>query len=90
MQLSINTQKLNTKIKEVISQDLEELNPYRDFTDEEIKKATYIYINPDDQTWQLGFEPELGLETEDYLDTWLDCSEFPILPRFPILPIFIY
>lgn len=46
--------------------DLPNLTPFRDYSPEELENITYIYINPDDQNWQPGYETEIPQEAEDY------------------------
>ena len=78
----MNTQELHKIIYQDTPNYLEELTPLKEYTEEEIEKATYIYINPDDQTWELGFENPVPVEAyenfEANLTAWKD------------LPIFIY
>lgn len=46
--------------------DLPNITPFEDYTPEELENMTYIYINPDDQNWQPGYEKEIPAEAEDY------------------------
>lgn len=42
------------------------ITPFEDYTPEELENMTYIYINPDDQNWQPGYEKEIPQEAEAY------------------------
>ena len=47
--------------------DMPNLTSFEDYTPEELENMTYIYINPDDQNWQPGYEKEIPAEAEIYL-----------------------
>lgn len=81
----MNTQELTSRITSEISQDMPSLTAAQEYTDAQIQAATYIYINPDDQRWELGFEDTEALEFDtlsDYLDGSLDYSDIPLLPIY--------
>lgn len=46
--------------------DIPNLTSFEDYTPEELENMTYIYINPDDQNWQPGYEKEIPQEAEAY------------------------
>ena len=77
----MDTKELNTYLS--ISQNNYDLQPFQEYTPEEIAKATYIYINPDDANWQLGFKKMNAIPRE----AWIHLED--IHPDLEI-PIFIY
>lgn len=46
--------------------DMPNLTSFEDYTPEELQNMTYIYINPDDQNWQPGYEKKIPQEAEAY------------------------
>lgn len=77
----MNTQELHKILIQDTPNYLEELTPFKEYTEEEIEKATYIYINPDDQNWQLGYENPIPVEAYENFEGNI---------QYKNLPIFIY
>lgn len=46
--------------------DIPNLTSFEDYTPEKLENMTYIYINPDDQNWQPGYEKEIPQEADPY------------------------
>lgn len=59
--------------------NMPELYPFKNYTPEQLENMTYIWINPDDQNWQPGYETEIPQEAYDFQVTTLNN-----------LPIFVY
>lgn len=57
---------------------LEELTPFQEYTPEQIEQATYIYINPDDQNWQLGFENPIPVEAYENFESNISYKNLPL------------
>lgn len=57
------------------------LSAFKEYTPEEIYRATYIHINPKDATWQLGFGDHKNLDPFD-LECLLDYSDLQLLPIY--------
>lgn len=92
---TINTSELLTKAINDVIRDIYnskcpgyylDINPFQTYTEDEINKATYIYFNPDDQNWQLGFESPEELEAANIED----CKDTEITINNHNLPIYIY
>lgn len=79
----MNTQDLHSILIQETPNYLEDLTPFREYTEQEISQATYIYINHDDQQWRLGFENQIPLELAYYN------SPYPPI-SYNNLPLFIY
>lgn len=79
-------QELTHMISQNISKDISNLKPFKNYSEQDLSKATYIYINSHDANWQLGFEPDLEIPKEawDHLDHFLE------YPNMAIIPIFLY
>lgn len=72
-----------TELTRLINLEIEiPISNFKEYTPEEISRATYIHINPKDATWQLGFGDSKELDPLD-LECFLDCSDLQ-------LPIYIY
>lgn len=86
----VTTEELTKRINEILEEqeDLHYLipcDPQYQYTPEEIQKGNYVLINPDDQNWQLGFEPDEEIPDEAYeyqLDEFLDYSDMPLMNIF--------
>lgn len=78
------TSPLNTILINEMETEIPGLEPFQEYTPEQIQKATYIQVNPDDANWQLGFEDIVALEFET-LEEYLDC---PL--SNPHIPVYIY
>lgn len=63
------------------------VTPQHHYTQEEIQKATYVLINPDDLNYQLGFEPKEEIPAEAF-EHQHGILEYPDMPNMYI--IFIY
>lgn len=57
---------------------LEELTPFQEYTPEQIEQATYIYVNPDDQNWQLGFENPIPVEAYENFEGNISYKNLPL------------
>lgn len=57
---------------------LEELTPFQEYTPEQIEQATYIYVNPDDQNWQLGFENPIPVEAYENFESNISYKNLPL------------
>lgn len=60
--------------------DLPNITPFEEYTPKELENITYIYINPDDQNWQPGYETETPAEAELYRagDITLNGQSIPV------------
>lgn len=75
---------INTILINEMETPIPNLQPYWEYSLEQIQKATYIQVNPDDCTWQLGYEDIEALEF-DTLSEYLDCTL-----SNPHIPVYIY
>ena len=74
---------MNQDLTRLINLEIEiPISDFKEYTPEEISRATYIRINPGDATWQLGFGDPKELNPLD-LECFLDYSDLK-------LPIYIY
>lgn len=75
---------LNALLISKMETEISGLHPFQEYTPEDINRATYIQVNPDDADWQLGYDDIQALEFET-LSEYLDCylSE-------PNIPVYIY
>ena len=77
------TQMNTTELTRLINLEMEiPISAFKEYTPEEISRATYIHINPKDATWRLGFGDPKELDPLD-LECFLDYSDLQ-------LPIYIY
>lgn len=60
--------------------DLPNITPFEEYTPKELENITYIYINPDDQNWQPGYEKEIPAKAELYRagDITLNGQSIPV------------
>lgn len=63
--------------------DMPNLTSFEDYTPKELENITYIYINPDDQNWQPGYELKIPREAQDYLAGLITINQVSY-------PIYIY
>lgn len=74
----MTTQELHKILIQDTPNYLEELTPFQEYTPEEIERATYIYINPDDQNWQLGYENPIPVEAFENFEGNISYKNLPI------------